>query len=388
MEALARRTGDENRLTELLACVLARDDEFAHEMLLRADLHSHRVLDVRTQVATGEGLCTMDMCLKLEALEGGHAELWSEHKLWSPFGRGQLENYKRALENKRARGESIRFQVIVDASPAPADQDLLSRMDARVVTWPELADAIEKVQSGRATGWYEAARKPGASAQLRVLAELAAYLEEHVGVAVSGPLDSQKLSALENIQAARDVSQALLERLAQRLAPDAEFGYDPGKPEEKWLWIDSTGWWKQFSGGTLYLWVAPVRFFEEDADPVPSFGVSVEVAEPGKEVLLGDEALHAAIKAAGLRVSPYDGNGPLHIGDSAELASVADRASLNDQAAALEPFARETILRLGQCIPTAHDAKKTTEPVSMGALDPERLMEQSLQWSQDSGSAR
>jgi len=202
MSALGRRLGDADCLTEVMACVLAGDSGFCNAMLTAVGLGAHRVMAVETQVATGQWLCTTDMCLSLEGEGRRRARLWSEHKLDSPFGKDQLNNYETALEVQRSRGEQVHLQVILAGPPKPRDRIQLDRMGASILTWSQVADIIEAVQSARARDWFEAARRPGAPAELRVLTEFVVYLEEEVGLTVTGPLDNVKLSALQNVEAA------------------------------------------------------------------------------------------------------------------------------------------------------------------------------------------
>jgi hypothetical protein len=340
-------------------------------MLDLVGLSDHQVLDVRTQVATGQGLCTTDMCVRLQGPSGRRAELRSEHKVESPFGRDQLNNYKRALAKRRNAGQLAHFQVVVQTAPSAVEQEQLSEMGAHILTWSNVADAVEEVQTRRARDWYAAARRPSAMGQLRALAEFAVVLEDYLGVAVSGPLDNEKVAALQNIERARDVAQALLERVADQLTPGSSHEGDDGEPDEKWLAIPVIGWWNGFEGGTLYLWVAPNRWFEEPPDPVPSFGVSVEVGKDAGEVLREDTEFMQTLEGNALRVGTYEATGTLHIGDSAELASVADRATLTEQAEELALFARDTVVRLAGCPPAGADTRAIPEEDSLIALDPD-----------------
>jgi len=259
MSALGRRLGPEDCLTELMACVLAGDSGFCHAMLAAVGLGDHRAVAVETQVATGQGLCTTDICLSLESDGRRRAKLWSEHKLDSPFGKGQLDNYELALDVRRNRGERVHLQVILADQPKPQDRAQLDRMGASILTWSQAADLIERVQRGRASDWYEAARRPGATSELRVLTELVIYLEEEVGLAVTGPLDNEKLSALQNVDAARLAADALLERVADSLNPGGERLRDvDGESEEAWLGVPAIGWWNELADGVCTS--GPLRF--------------------------------------------------------------------------------------------------------------------------------
>ena len=160
MEALARRTESENRLTEVLACVLAFDAEFRDVFLDGLALPGRAVSVVQTQVGTGVAACSMDMHFTLTAAGADVGEVWFEHKVNQPFGEKQLDNYEEALTRRRAAVE-VDFRVIVRNQPKTHEREQLDGMKARVLSWTDVADVVEGVLTKRAASWYRAAAKPG-----------------------------------------------------------------------------------------------------------------------------------------------------------------------------------------------------------------------------------
>jgi hypothetical protein len=350
-EALARRSEPENKLTEVFAHVLSFDEGLSLALLQRIGLDDWRAVNVQTQVATGVGLRTMDVLLTLQSDGGAVAELWCEHKVTSPFGDDQLDKYELAINRRRAIGDDVRLLVILSSDPTPDESGQLRRMGAIVRRWNDVADFLDDLLVERDRNWYRSAARRDAPAGLRVLAELAVYLQEVAGVAVIEPLDADKLAALQNIDAARDTVGELLQRVADGLHPGcAEKVYEGRTFEESWLALRALGWWNRLSGGTLYLWAAPTAWFAEDADPVPSFGVSVQVEESERRRLLRDLTLRDALDAADLRFGSYEGENLIDIGTSVPLQTLVGR-SLGEQTAELLGFARTAIRSLAGCVP-------------------------------------
>lgn len=375
-EAFARRKEPENRLTEVLACVLAFDAEF-RDRFMDLMLPGRAVSGVETQVATGVKACTMDMRFALTAdgtpSGAGASEVWFEHKITQGFGDEQLQDYKTALSRRWALGHEVHLRVIMRTQPNPEDQALLDEMGALVLRWHDVADVIEVLLTTRSPGWYLAAARPGVPVELRILAELAIYLQEVAGVAVTGPFDDEKLGAVENIEAARKVGEQLLERVAETLHPGCHAQAYQDKHDEIWLDVWARGWWNDLNEGWLYLWIAPRTWFAEDAEPVPSFGVSVHVGKEDAAHLTSD-GFQAAAHAAKLRHGTYWNTGTAYVSAAAELAGVADLPSLGDQVAVLREFAVGAMKRLAGCVPAGtdpqaqpagHDPEATLDPSTL-----------------------
>lgn len=373
--ALARRSEAENRLTEVLACVVSADEQLRNELLGRLGLDGWSGTNVQTQMATGVRRRTMDMHMELNSASEGPAELWFEHKVDSPWGEGQLDDYELAIGNRRTRGDDVRFVVILSSQPSADEREQLSRFGTAVLRWHDVADVIDRVLVARGRDWYRAALRPDAPSKLRVLAELAVYLQEFAEVAVIEPLDDDLVAALRNIEAARETADELLDRIADGLEPGCqEKEYDGRVAEERWLSLSSLGWWNALSGGTLYLWVASTAGFADDADPVPSFGVSVQCDKSARLRLMRDRDFLDALDDADLVLGSYPNEDLLDIGASVPLETVVGRRGLSEQATELSEFAATTIAKIAKCVPKGlqADAGPAKERLT-GTLDPSGL---------------
>lgn len=349
MSALARTVIPENRLTEVLACVLAADADLAAALLDRLGLGDHTVQRVEVQMPSGEPGRSMDMLLTL-ARDGRHSlDVWCEHKLRRDFHDGQLNAYETALRERRALGENIHFLVVLGLPPKADDAVQLARMHADVRTWNVIADVIDRVLATRAPDWKRAAMNPAAPADLRVLAELATYLEDNAKVAVSRPLDISELEALEHIEAAHRVAAELLKRVAEQLWPGIQA--EPYKDgDETWLWLSPViGWWNEPRDGGLWLWIAPSAWFPAGADPTPSFGVSVHMRADQLPRLQGDQQFVDAVDAADLWLGIKGGE--TTVAAAKPLNTVVEFSNLSQQADELAAFAGQTISRLVGCVP-------------------------------------
>lgn len=380
MSALARRLSYEDRLTELLASVLKGDAELRAELLHRRGLGGFDAGLPEVQVRTGEGLRTMDMHIPLSATKGAVAEAWWEHKLGVGFGDGQLEAYERALGRRRAEGAEIHFTVVADQRrwwPSAEEQGRLQAVGAKLWSWHRVAEAVEAVLVKFHPDWYRVALAPDASARIRVLAELAAYLEDYEEVAVTGPFDGPKLSALQNIDAAHRTAEGLLERVAQELQPGVETDVDGRHaPHEAWVSVASVGWWNELHEGWLWLYIAPYAWFDDEAEQVPSFGVSVHLDSDERPRLNADRRFARAVDTENLRLGSH-WESDVALGDSMPLEGIAGIPSLTDQARELAKFARDAILRLVRCPPQGtHRRARPNQPdvlIAPVVLDPRKF---------------
>jgi 6-phosphogluconolactonase (cycloisomerase 2 family) len=375
MSALARRQKQEDGLTELFACVVALDDEFRGALLRKLRLERYVADVVQVQMATNVGLRTMDMHFTLTA-PGQHAELWFEHKVDADFGPKQLDRYEEALARRRKAGDEVHFVVIHRWPLKASDIVQLDRIHAKRLRWHDLADVIHDVQSARDRRWFRSALEKDATVPLRMLAELAVHMEEEAGVSVSGPFDDDKLKALEHAYAARRVATELLDRIADRLQPGCQGEQPKGdRTEERWLQLVSKGWWNaSFTGGALWLWVAPVAWFDDDSDAVPSFGVSVQMDEAEEDRLQSDRAFVKKLDSASLRLGGYWDEPLADISRSIPLATVVDRFSLSEQADELARFACRVIKDVARCVPAGGDATAIPSgQQTLQMLDPKTL---------------
>jgi len=133
--------------------------------------------------------------------------------------------------------------------------------------------------------------------------------------------------------------------------------------DECWAEVSATGWWNQLAGGAqAYLWFAPRAWFSVDADPIESFGVSVQIAS-AEAVLEAPEFL-AAARASGVRVGTYWGQCP-----SLSLSTPVAYGPLREGIEPLDEFARHALLQLYNCAPPGFD--KDARP--LGRFAPPQL---------------
>lgn len=373
-DALVRRREPENKLTEMLACVLAGDAAFGVELLLAAGFEGYTVRAVETQIYTGVGQHTTDMCLALETGACESAMLWSEHKLDSPFGNGQLDSYEQALRVRRANGERLELQVILDEPPKREEAVQLERMGAHILFWSQVADAVERVQVRRSPSWYLDAARRGAPVALRVLAEFAVYLEQEVGVGAYAPLTDAKLDALDNYKSALNSLDALIHRVATQLGVGGAAKDVEGAADEQWLEIPVIGWWNALDDASLWLWTAPTDLLATSSGSVWSFGVSVEILEGSLGGRAYGPAFRDACARASLKVERYDFSKSLLVGRSVALRSLRQRDSLTAQARELATLLEPVIKRLYECVPDGeHQDVPPKGSRGLHALDPRKL---------------
>jgi hypothetical protein len=371
MSALARTVIRENRLTEVLACVLAADAELAAALLDRLGLGGYTVERVEVQMPTGVESRSMDMLLTLTRNGKRSRDVWCEHKLERDFHDGQLDAYETALRARRALGEDIHLLVVLGRHPKDADAVQLARMHADIRTWNVIADVIDRVLATRAPDWKRAALNPAARADLRVLAELAIHLEDNAKVAVSRPLDTAELGALEHIEAAHRVAAELLKRVAEQLWPGVQ--EEPyTQDEETWLWLQPTiGWWNDMPDGGLWLWIVPSAWFPAGANPTPSFGVSVHMRADQLPRLQGDHQFADVVDAAGLWLGIKGGE--TTVAAAKPLNTVVELPNLSQQADELAVFARQAISRLLGCVPEGANARALSAGEPSDVFDPSSL---------------
>jgi len=106
-----------------------------------------------------------------------------------------------------------------------------------------------------------------------------------------------------------------------------------------------------------------------------SFGVAVEVGADSKDQVRDDPEFLEAVAQAALRIGIYPATSTLLVGDSVELSSVADRATLSEQAEELTRFARDAIRRAARCTPAgiSRRAAPHGQHSLVSLLDPEQL---------------
>jgi DNA-binding protein len=269
----ARTKKGEDRLTEVLAVVLAGHEGLAHRLLKAAGLPFSGAVEVSTQVRTERGKY---VDLQLVALDGKDravlSRLWSEHKTGSDYSPDQLEGYAADLQAMH-QGPRRLITVVNHSSDATVDP----RWD--VFTWDQVALLAE--EQGRAdegTRWRDAATAGAAPARLRFLHELLTYLEEKHH-AVTNPISHIDILALAQANETSEKLTGLLERAADlsRLEPDGGYGWDKSDLGTYWQLFKLPGGWHEPLGGHAELAVFESDSWSFDRLDEPAFGAGVSL---------------------------------------------------------------------------------------------------------------
>lgn len=235
-EAFGRyRPGDEqeqveDRLTEVLACVLAGDEQLGRALASEADVRVPQggAHQVRTQEPCPSG--RLDLVLQFFDSRGREAALvWFENKVDADFAEGQPGKYADDLE---ARGApDPRRVAVIRRKPQLFDREIAS------LTWAQVARVTDRLSAqalgprsarrlGR--GWRSFARCPDAPALLRMRLELLAAIEDAVGPVPSDPLSSMDVVAFLHAETAFERLQVLLDQACQEVQSKTGFSLRGG----------------------------------------------------------------------------------------------------------------------------------------------------------------
>lgn len=354
MSALARRLSYEDRLTELLASVLKGDAELRAELLHRRGLGGFDAGPPEVQVRTGEGLRTMDMHIPLSVTEGAVAEAWWEHKLGVGVRRRPARSVRAGARTPPRRGRRDSFHGRRRPTTLVAQRRGAATPPRRRRQAVELAplrrsrrSRPRQVPSGLVPGRPCAGRvgpHPRAGGTGGVSRGLRGGCRDW---SVRRP----EAVRLQNIDAAHRAAEGLLERVAQELKPGVATDVDGRHaPHEAWVSVASVGWWNELHEGWLWLFIAPYAWFDDEAEQVPSFGVSVHLDSDERPRLNADRRFARAVDTENLRLGSH-WESDVALGDSMPLEGIVGIPSLTDQARELAKFARDAILRLVRCPP-------------------------------------
>jgi hypothetical protein len=349
----ARTHKREDRLTELLAVVLAGHQVFAHRFLHAAGLHARGDVEVSTQVRTARGKF-VDLQLVSLDLDGRVlGRLWSEHKTGSGYSPGQLPGYADDLDGI---GGARRLITIVDS----LDEAPVSPHWERF-TWRQIALLAWKAgrEAGGGLRWREAALGPDGPAQQRLLVELLSYLEEEHDT-VLDPVTHVHVAAFAKSSETHDILFTVLERAADMSAhdPDEGVGYPKDYFNQYWQAFKSDGTWAQPLEGYLELTVSESDEWTYDRAGEPAFGAGFTL--PGD---LQDQLRSAAcapwrgpLEAQGATIAEWDGY--VRVYRTLYLAELIGKGpTIDAQAQALAKWVDESF-----AIVTAHDPGVTRVP--------------------------
>lgn len=240
-EAFGRyRPGDEreqteDRLTEVLACVLAADEELARALATEADVPvpqggDH---DVRTQEPRPSG--RLDLVLRFFDSTGREAAcLWFENKVDADFAEGQPGKYVEDIEAQGA--PDARRVAVIDREPHSFGREVAS------LTWAQVTRVTDRLSaqavapgSARRMGraWRSFACGPEAPAWLRMRLELLAAIGDAVGPMASDPLSSMDVVAFLHAETAFERLQVLLDRCRQEVQLNTGVSLRGGPPRSR-----------------------------------------------------------------------------------------------------------------------------------------------------------
>lgn len=268
LEALGRdRRSNENRLTELFATALVANPQLASRLLEEAGLSATERVEARTMVWTGDGLQNVDMeLLAIRDVGGVESRLWSEHKIDSPLGPTQPEDYLAALRRRDGKGH---LMVIVDSEQQAQEAE---GRGFRALTWQLVGDWIDEIGQAWASGhWRDAALEPDAPARWRVLEEFLWHLEEE-GVTVVSPLDSTLVAAFKYSARAEETIADLIERAGRQLHP---FSISNDSAEGELLFEAPSGLWGSQAEPALYLSADSDDGWAVAPEGTPAFGAGI-----------------------------------------------------------------------------------------------------------------
>jgi hypothetical protein len=223
--ATSHASSGENRLTEVLAAVLATHDEFASALMRKVGLPVGERFEVVTQQRVAPG-CIVDMVLRSSRSGGAPvSQLWSEHKTISGFRHEQREDYARALGARPGEGRLLTI--------TPAHTDQAQGSWARM-TWQGLAELADGVgQQWGKDGWRESALAPTAPARERLLHELLWYLEME-GFAMLRPIIADDVHVFGRMIDSWTALNALMERASEHIGGLVEDSFDIAPDGDWW----------------------------------------------------------------------------------------------------------------------------------------------------------
>lgn len=368
-----RRGAQENRLTEIFAEVLRTSPRLSRWLAAIAfeveAIDEDARMDVTTQFQLAGGAERPDIRVTLEG--GPHRTprtFYIEDKLDALFTAAQQSGYP------NARNAPI---VLIASKQRPEAHESFIQ-----ITWSEVAReawvlGVDSTSPGLA--WLDYAWTPDAPSEVRMLAELVAYLEREMGVRPQASLTTKDLEVLPDAHAVVSRWEGLFTLIEQELsqnpglrATTARFGSDG------WVGPLGTGWdlrlnppncgwpaldahWERheqdaptkddrFSCPSLLM--APSAPWDPGADRVPSTGVGMTVGctNGWPDGLREGDELYNAARKRGFTLGITGGDRG-RIFRTRALAALTTYPTLQDQAEDIVQWARrvrEEFRTLGQ----------------------------------------
>lgn len=342
----------ENRLTELLATVLAAHHDLTATVLREVGVPVGHRFVVLTQQRVAPG-CIPDLVVHSLSPSGSRlGQLWSEHKTVSGFRHEQREDYILALEREPGEGRLLTITVAHTDEPSGA----WSRL-----TWQELgelADAVGRAWQG--DDWRRAALKPDAPARERLLHEFVWYLEEE-GFAVVRPISSDDVRVFKGLLSALDAIEELMVRIGDHLGiPEAELSQED---DAYWYFLDAEDSWLErvapFEGRCALLLSADDGWWPQ-GEGEPALGVGYTLDKRLYGALSSDRDWIERLERSEFTLELWDD--AVRCYRTRTLASFIDAGStLNAQAVEIVRWARESLKELSQLAPSS-DLKLPSAP--------------------------
>lgn len=306
LSAVERTEVQEDRLTEVLACVTQVNRGLGAALLTMAGLriHERERYVVGTQRGTPGGR-RVDM--EIAVYDGLRRTklVWIEAKDGAAYQPNQLSDYAEQVRDRVVGDPDGRVLTIIPPGMGPELDPTPGPARWTTTTWSEVALAAERVGQawGRKNGsrrWRSRALEPSAPAEWRYLVDIIGRLEEK-GYARMDPLSPEDVIAAQRYEGTKKALEDMVKAAAQSL-DGLEVTKDRGiaggaycqlaPPTSKW-----------FSDSERYGNAYPELLYyrEDDWTPdrlgAPAFCAGITFSEPGREtrVLLGDEAWQAGL---------------------------------------------------------------------------------------------
>lgn len=248
--AYARATG-EDRLTEVLATVLAGAPQMVAQLAAVVDLPVGDRYAVETQVASDD--CRPDIEIRAYDASGQLLWiLWAEHKKHAPFSTNQLTRYVNRLKAVSG-GLPARLIAVTLSEPSEAVRSEATGLDVPLLRWRALGEMAER--AGREIGgpaWSTTATVKRDALAPRLLREWLAFCSYELGEELVKPLTPEQVTLVAEAQEIL----ATLEDLVEHAIRDAARALGVAQPKECsdfWWCPAPTGSWADGIECSLYL---------------------------------------------------------------------------------------------------------------------------------------
>jgi hypothetical protein len=336
MGAYYRRRG-EDRATEVFATTLAGAPQLVERIARHVGLPPCENYAIETQVTSPAAIVD----LEVRGVSSGDADgwlLWSEHKLYAPFGAGQLRKYAERMR-ETASGVQYRLIAITQYAPDPHVVKEAHALDVHLLRWRDIVRMTADV--GRDIGGPAWRTQPVAGPLEQVrrgLLDWLSFCANEVAEVETEPLTTERIELLTEARKAHDTLEYLLESAVRRACE----AVGAGKPREKADYWEATGpelSWPFETGAKLF-----AQYDEDDIAKAPTgefaFIAGVWAEGDAAEILRGRSDVAERLTTRGFgRWDEEAGKGAyLEFGRTLALERVATVPSLDEQEAMVSEF--------------------------------------------------